>query len=157
MPFLHLVKCTSRTYLVSGECLLFLDDFNQTSFFSTNFSKNYRRIISKKPVPVAERSKARVYGRSLAGIACSNPAGGMDGCPLCVLSGTGLCEGLITRPEESYRLRCTLVCDLGSSRERRLRLVKGCKCRIEEFRKNPFNWKPAVPCGQTDGQTDKQD
>ena len=34
------------------------------------------------PVPVAERSKARVYGRSLAGIAGSNPAGGMDGCPL---------------------------------------------------------------------------
>ena len=30
------------------------------------------------PVPVAERSKARVYGRSLAEIAGSNPAGGMD-------------------------------------------------------------------------------
>ena len=27
---------------------------------------------------VAERSKARVYGRSLAGIAGSNPAGRMD-------------------------------------------------------------------------------
>ena len=34
---------------------------------------------------MAERSKARVYGRSLAGIASSNPAGGMDGCPLSVL------------------------------------------------------------------------
>jgi hypothetical protein len=34
------------------------------------------------PVPVAERSKARVYGRSLVGIEGSNPAGGMDGCPL---------------------------------------------------------------------------
>jgi hypothetical protein len=32
---------------------------------------------------VAERSKERVYGRSLAGITVSNPAGGMDGCPLC--------------------------------------------------------------------------
>ena len=30
---------------------------------------------------MAERSKARVYGRSLAGIAGLNPAGGMDGCP----------------------------------------------------------------------------
>ena len=30
------------------------------------------------PIPVAERSKARVYGRSLAGIAGSNPSGGMD-------------------------------------------------------------------------------
>ena len=35
-----------------------------------------------RPVPVAERSKARVYGRSLAGIVGSNPAGGMDVCLL---------------------------------------------------------------------------
>ena len=33
-------------------------------------------------VPVAEQFQVRVYGRSLAGIAGSNPAGGMDGCPL---------------------------------------------------------------------------
>jgi hypothetical protein len=39
----------------------------------------------------------------------------MDGCPLCVLyalSGRGLCDRLITRPEEFYRLWCVLVCDL---------------------------------------------
>ena len=34
------------------------------------------------PVPVAERSKERVYGRSLAGIAGSNPARGMNDCSL---------------------------------------------------------------------------
>ena len=28
----------------------------------------------------------------------------------CVLSGTGLCDALITRPEESYRLCCVAVC-----------------------------------------------
>ena len=28
------------------------------------------------------------------------------GCECCVLSGRGLCEELITRPEESYRLCC---------------------------------------------------
>ena len=33
-------------------------------------------------------------------------------CECCVLSGRGLCVGLITRPEESYRLRCVVVCDL---------------------------------------------
>jgi len=27
-------------------------------------------------------------------------------CLLCVLSGSGLCDGLITRPEEPYRLWC---------------------------------------------------
>ena len=30
-------------------------------------------------------------------------------CHCCVLSGTGLCVGLITRPEESYQLRCVWV------------------------------------------------
>jgi hypothetical protein len=30
----------------------------------------------------------------------------------CVLSGRGLCDGPITRPEESYRLWCVTGCDL---------------------------------------------
>jgi len=29
-----------------------------------------------------------------------------------MLSGRGLCDELITRPEKSYRLRCVVVCDL---------------------------------------------
>ena len=33
-------------------------------------------------------------------------------CECCVLSGRGLCDGLITRPEESYRLWCVVVCDI---------------------------------------------
>jgi len=33
-----------------------------------------------------------------------------------VLSGRGLCDKLITRPEESYRLWCVVVCDLETSR-----------------------------------------
>jgi hypothetical protein len=61
---------------------------------------------------VVARSKASVYGCSLAGIVGSNLPGGMEVCLLCVLSGRGLCEGLITRPEESYRLWCVVVCDL---------------------------------------------
>ena len=36
------------------------------------------------PIPVAERSKAWVCSCSPAGIAGSNPAGGMDVCLLCV-------------------------------------------------------------------------
>ena len=38
----------------------------------------------------------------------------------CVLSGSSLCDELITRPEESYRLGCVIVCDLETSRMRRL-------------------------------------
>jgi hypothetical protein len=33
-----------------------------------------------------------------------------------VLSGIGLCNELITRPEETYRLCCVVVCDLETSR-----------------------------------------
>ena len=32
-----------------------------------------------------------------------------------VLSGRGLCDELIPRPEESYRLWCIVVCDLETS------------------------------------------
>ena len=38
-------------------------------------------------------------------------------CECCVLSGRGLCDGLITRPEESYRLWCVVVCDQETSKE----------------------------------------
>jgi len=36
-----------------------------------------------------------------------------------VLSGRGLCDGLITRTKESYRLWCVVECDLETSRMRR--------------------------------------
>jgi len=32
------------------------------------------------------------------------------------LSGRGLCDELFTRPEESYRLCCVVVCDFETSR-----------------------------------------
>ena len=37
-------------------------------------------------------------------------------CECRVLSGRGLCDELITRPEEAYRLCCVVVCDLETSR-----------------------------------------
>jgi len=40
-------------------------------------------------------------------------------CDCCVLSGRALSDELITRPEESYRLWCVVVCDLETSRMRR--------------------------------------
>ena len=40
-------------------------------------------------------------------------------CECCVLSGRGLCDELITRPEKSYRLSCVVVCDLETSRMRK--------------------------------------
>ena len=35
----------------------------------------------------------------------------------CVLSGRGLCDELITRPEESYRMWRVVVCGLETSKE----------------------------------------
>ena len=36
-------------------------------------------------------------------------------CECYVLSGRDLCDGLITRPEESYRVWCVVECDLETS------------------------------------------
>jgi len=64
--------------------------------------------------------KAWVYVRSLAGIVGSNPTGDVSVyVECCVLSGRGLCDWLITRPEESYRLWCVVVCGIKTSRMRR--------------------------------------
>jgi hypothetical protein len=52
----------------------------------------------------------QVCGRSPAEILCSNLTGGMDFLLCFVLSGRGLCDELITRPEDSCRL-WRVVCD----------------------------------------------
>jgi hypothetical protein len=90
-------------------------------------------IYIDMPIPVAERSKAWVCSRSPAENAGSNSTWGMDVClfvclfvvSVVCLSGRGLCDGLITRPEESYRLWCVIVCDLETSRLRRLKPASG--------------------------------
>jgi hypothetical protein len=38
-------------------------------------------------------------------------------CECCVLSGRGLCDGLITGPEESYRVGVSKVCDHETSKK----------------------------------------
>ena len=46
-------------------------------------------------------------------------------CACCVLSGRGFCDGLITCPEESYRLWRVVVCDQETSKTRRLKPATG--------------------------------
>jgi len=60
-----------------------------------------------------------VCGISFAGIVGSNPAGGMNDslCECCVLSGTGFSDGLITRPEKSYRVLCVWLSVIVKHRE----------------------------------------
>jgi len=48
-------------------------------------------------------------------------------CECCVLSSRGLCDGLITRPGESYRQWRVVVCDQETSKEEAKIPLKGCK------------------------------
>jgi hypothetical protein len=52
------------------------------SFTELKLKIRMTSVLSHVPIPVAERSNAMVYGGSLAGIADSNTAGGMDVCLL---------------------------------------------------------------------------
>ena len=47
-------------------------------------------------------------------------------CEGCVLSGRGLCDELITHPEESYWVWCVVVCDLETGWTRRPLPTGGC-------------------------------
>jgi hypothetical protein len=73
------------------------------------YTQNCYGVNLKVPIPVAARSKGWVCGRSLAGFTCSNSAAGECSWECCVLSWRGLCDRPITRPEESYRVRCVWV------------------------------------------------
>ena len=68
-----------------------------------------------------------MYGRAPAEIVGSNPTPGVCLFECCVLSGRGLCDELITRPEESYRLWRVAVCDLETSKEKAKSPLKGCE------------------------------
>jgi hypothetical protein len=99
---------------------------SQSDIFKINF------LSVSMPIPVAEKSKARVCGLSPAGITGSNPAGGMEvTCECCVLPGRYLCDGPITLQEEFYRLSC-VVCDLETSIMWRQRPGLGCCFRGEK-------------------------
>ena len=77
-------------------------------------------IVLCQPVPVAARSNEWVCGCLSVEVVSSNSTRDMDVCLLCcMLSGRGLCDDLITRPEESYRLWCVVVCDVETSCMRR--------------------------------------
>jgi len=75
-------------------------------------------MLSYMPIPESERSKMWVWGRSLAWSTGSNPTECMVvSCDSCVFSDRDLFVGLITFPEESYRLWCVLVWTCGQDNE----------------------------------------
>ena len=75
----------------------------------TAVRNKYVQLTVRGPIPVAARYKAWVCGRSLAGIAGSNPAEGHGYLSLANLVcciGDGFCDGPIPRPEEFCRVWC---------------------------------------------------
>ena len=56
-------------------------------------------------------------------------------CDCCVLSGRGLCDELITLPEESYLLRGVVVCDIESSWMRWPWPTVGCRVKNKQTNK----------------------
>ena len=109
--------------------LAYLNPFTKTissSLYSVLLIKNLNRkiraavlnkikiinIVLLLPVSVAARSKAQsTAARLLSSWVRIPPGAWMSVCCECfVFSGRGLCDELITRPEESYRLWCVAVC-----------------------------------------------
>jgi hypothetical protein len=80
----------------------------------------FGRVIGNRLlIPVAARSKASVCGHSpLLRLCFRIPLGAwmLVCCECYVLSGRGLCDGFITRPEEPYRLWRVVVCDQETSK-----------------------------------------
>ena len=91
---------------------------------------------------MAARSKAQYCGRSPAEIMSSNPTGGME-CRM--LSGRGLCDELITRPEEFYRLVRRCVKSRNLVNEKALVHWGLLRQKREEKRKNPVFRLTFVP------------
>jgi hypothetical protein len=73
------------------------------------------KIICPMLVTRTTRRSEKVKTVKTVNYGKKNPTEGMDVCLLCVLSGRGLCDELITRPEESYQLWRVVVCDLETS------------------------------------------
>jgi hypothetical protein len=120
-------------YLLMAFCLI-KHDGDSTPFlkiclwtFHTKCTWVLRLLkANDRPIPVAEPSKAWVCTVRLLGLRVRIPptAWMSVSCECCVLSGRGLCDGLVTRPEESYRMRC--VCDREALIMRRPWPTRGC-------------------------------
>jgi hypothetical protein len=61
-------------------------------------------------------------------------------CERCVLSGRDICDGPITRPEESYLTWCVSECDLDTSTVRRPWPARGCRAMKKKYALTKYYW-----------------
>ena len=103
-------------------------DINFSSFGENRGWREYVSVMSPKgrsqwPRGLRRRSTAARLLRSWVRIPLR--AWMFVCCECCVLSGRGLCDGLVIRSEESYRLWRVVVCDHETSQARRLKPARG--------------------------------
>ena len=117
-PFLMFLDHTQRRSTVGRTHLDEWSARRRDLYLTTHDTHN--RQISMTPVgfepkfSAGERPQAAHLLRSWVRIP---PRAWIFVCCECrVLSGWGLCDELITRPEKSYRVCCVIVCDLETSR-----------------------------------------
>ena len=107
----YVVRINTRKYINTQE------HRRQGWYLKLCFPCKLRRISRPQFTWLIQRM-AGPSSRAPAEIVCSNSTGDMNGCrECCVLSGRDLCDELITRPDESYRLWRVGVCDLETSKE----------------------------------------
>ena len=94
---------------------------------------------SQRPLGLRRRTAAARLLRSWVRI---SPGAWIFFCCECrVLSGRGLCDELITRPEESYRLCCVVVCGLETSRMRAPYIYDISRLRVNKEGESFFRYK----------------
>src|SRR5215471_10385130 len=117
-PFLMFLDHTQRRSTVGRTPLDERSARRRDLYLTTHDTHN--RQISMPPVgfePTISAGERPVAARLLRSWVRIPPGAWIFVCCECrVLSGRGLCDELITRPEEPYRLCCVVVCDLETSR-----------------------------------------
>jgi len=109
----HLIHKALWAASTAGATIHYLKLLSSSFVFKCRTIKGSR---SQWPRGLRHRSAAARLLRSWARIP---PGACMFVCQCCVLSGRGLCDELITRTEESYRLWRVVECDLETSWMRR--------------------------------------
>ena len=112
------------TTLANTDCVSSPTNFVILSYF-LYFNAKYGSVYKKSLVtsPICRSQWPRGLRRRSAAVRLLRlwvripPGAWMFVCCECCVSVRGLCDGLITRPEESCRLLCVVVCDLEKPEE----------------------------------------
>ena len=123
----------TTSHAVYNRTLSSISDRVKRFYFSITSKSNSHNCRSQWPRVLRRRSAAARLLRLWVRIP---PEARMSvSCGCCVLSGRGLCDELITRQEESYRLWRVVVCDLETLWMRRPWPTGGCCAKHKQTNK----------------------